>query len=249
MDVVIVFYIAFARAYTHAIYRYFRQIHKRNHWRAAADVYLLFRQFGQVVVDRFAVYAGRQFEMEIEGNELVLDAMAKEQSCVLLSSHVGNYEMAGYALHPTKPMYAVMYGGEKAYVLEQRKQEFERNGIHILFPEDGWDYIYAIHEILEKGNMLTLFADRNFGSPKTVRVPVLGQEADLPRGPFTVANMYEQTVLCAFVMKETRRKYHVYVRRLEGNTASSYARAFADELTEMMNRYPHQWYNFYEFWK
>ena len=249
MDVVIVFYIAFARMYTRATYHYFCRIHGKSKWKAAVDVYLLFRQFGQVVIDRFAVYAGRHFDIEIDGNELVVEAMSKPEGCVLLSSHVGNYEMAGYALHPTKPMYAIMYGGEKAYVLEQRKREFERNGIHVLFPDDGWDYIYTVHDILEKGNMLTLFGDRNFGSPKTLRVPVLGVEANLPRGPFTVANMYEQSVLCAFVMKEARSKYHIYVRRLEGNSAFSYARAFADELTAMMHQYPHQWYNFYEFWQ
>ncbi len=249
MDIVIVFYIFFARSYTRATYHYFRHIHNRKKFAAAIDVYLLFRQFGQVVIDRFAVYAGRHFEMETEGTELVEEAMTKKEGCVLLSSHVGNYEMAGYALHPTKPMYAIMYGGEKAYVLEQRKHEFERNGIHILFPDDGWDYIYAIHDILERGNMLTLFGDRNFGSPKTLRAEVLGKEASLPKGPFTIANMYNQTVLCAFVMKDSRHKYHVYVRQLQADDVSSYARAFAKELTTIVRKYPHQWYNFYEFWQ
>lgn len=249
MDLVIVFYIVFARSYTRATYCYFRHIHARSRLAAARDVYLLFRQFGQVVIDRFAVYAGRHFDLEIDGNELVLEAMAKQQGCLLLSAHVGNYEIAGYALRPTKPMYAIMFGGEKAYVLEQRKQWLERNGIHVLLPDDSWDYIYAIHDVLDKGNMLTLLADRNFGSPKTVRTEVLGKQADLPLGPFSIANMYDQTVLCAFVMKDSARKYHVYVRQLKADNASSYARAFACELTTIVQKYPHQWYNFYEFWQ
>lgn len=249
MDVVIVFYILFARSYSRAIYHYFRSVHGKRRGAALGHTYLLFRQFGQVIIDRFAVYAGRHFEIETEGNELVVEAMQQPEGCVLLSSHVGNYEIAGYALRPTKPMYAIMFGGEKAFVLEHRQREFERNGIHVLFPDDELDYIYTLHDILESGNMLTLFADRNFGSPKTLRVPVLGREAGLPKGPFSIANMYKQTVLCAFAMKESRRKYHIYVRKLTGNSASSYARAFADALTEIVNKYPHQWYNFYEFWQ
>lgn len=249
MDVVIVFYILFSHDYRRAIYHYFRSIHGKSRWASAIHTYRLFRQFGQVVIDRFAVYAGRQFELEIDNNELVMEAMLRRESCIMLSSHVGNYEMAGYALHPTKPMYAIMYGGEKAYVLEQRRREFERNGIHILFPDEGWDYIYALHEILEQGCMLTLSADRNFGSPKTVRAEVLGREANLPRGPFSIAAMYEQTVLCVFVMKERRNKYHIYVRALQGKDVSSYARAFAKELTDVVSMYPDQWYNFYEFWQ
>ena len=249
MDVVILFYILFARSYSRAIYHYFHRIHSKGRFSSAAHTYRLFRQFGQVVIDRFAVYAGRHFELEIDGNELVMEAMKKPESCIMLSSHVGNYEMAGYALHPTKPMYAIMYGGEKAYVMEQRKREFERNGIHIIIPDEGFDYIYTLHNILESGSMLTLSADRNFGSPKTVRAEVLGREANLPRGPFSIAAMYEQTVLCVFVMKEKRRKYHIYVRELKGSDAASYARAFAKELTDVVSMYPDQWYNFYEFWQ
>lgn len=250
MDVVIVFYMLFSRSYTKASYHYFRTIHRKKPIPAVGHVYLLFRQFGQVVIDRFAVYAGKQFEIELEGNELVVEAMKKEEGCVMLSSHVGNYEMAGYVLRPTKPMYAIMFGGEKQFVLENRKRELERNGIRTIVSDDEWSYLYSIHQILQEGNMLTLFADRNFGSPKTIRATILGKEANLPRGPFTVAGLYEHTtVLCAFVMKETKHKYHVYVRQLKGNNAQSYARAFADELTGVINKYPHQWYNFFEFWK
>jgi lauroyl/myristoyl acyltransferase len=50
-------------------------------------------------------------------------------------------------------------------------------------------------------------------------------------------------------MKEKRRKYHIYVRELKGADASSYARAFAKELTDVVSMYPDQWYNFYEFWQ
>lgn len=249
VDVVIVFYMLFARSAYKASYHYFRRRHKLSAMVAFGSVYRTFRQFGQVVIDRFAVYAGRQFEFEIEGNEHVMRAMDEGNGCVMLSSHVGNYEMAGYFLRPTRRMYALMFGGEKGTVLENRKRIFESNGIHVITQDDNWAYLHAINEALTGGDMLTLFADRNFGSLKTIKADVLYARANLPKGPFSIAQMYsEATTVCVFVMKDSATRYHIYVRRLEGRTADEYAQLFAAELTRIVERYPNQWYNMYEFW-
>ena len=59
-------------------------------------------------------------------------------------------------------------------------------------------------------------------------------------------------------MKETTNTYHIFVRLLEINTeecttvrqrAAALAQAFADNLSEIVRRYPHQWLNYYEFWQ
>lgn len=250
MDIVILFYLLFARARTSATYTYFRVTYAQGAWRAIGNTYLLFRQFGQVVIDRFAVYAGKHFELEIEGNELVYRAMEAGNGCLMISSHVGNYEMAGYALKPTRPMYAVMYGGEKEYVLAKRRGELEQNGIHVLLPDEDWSYLYAINQAMQEGNMVTIMGDRNLGSDKVIPVKILGRQAQLPSGPFSIAGLYREATVCSvFVMKESRHKYHIYVQALEGTNKNDYARAFAAQLTDIVRRYPHQWYNFYDFWQ
>ena len=66
----------------------------------------------------------------------------------------------------------------------------------------------------------------------------------------------EVPVLLVFAMKEGRRKYKVLLERLpEPEAASkqeriqSLARSYAAALEAVVRRYPHQWYNFYDFWK
>ena len=250
MDIVIVFYLIFARNRTSATYHYFRQTYAQSIWRAVLNTYLLYRQFGQVVIDRFAVYAGQHFELDIEGNELVYEAMDKGNGCILISSHVGNYEIAGYALKPTRPMYAVMYGGEKEYVMASRQHKLEQNGIHVLVPDEEWSYLYTINQTMQEGNMVTIMGDRNLGSDKVISTEILGRPAHLPSGPFSIASLYQEATVCTvFVMKESQRKYHIYVQALHGSNKEEYARAFAAQLTDIVGHYPYQWYNFYDFWE
>ena len=249
-DIVIIFYMLFAHSAYLASYHYFRQRHHKSALSAFWNVYLNFRQFGQVVIDRFAVFAGKHFDFEIEGNEHVMQAMQEGNGCIMLSSHIGNYEMAGYFLRPVRRMYALMFGGEKGTVLENRKRVFESNGIHVITQDENWSYLHMINNALSNGDMLTLFADRNFGSSKTIAVDVLCARANLPRGPFSIAQMYkEATTVCVFVMKDTATRYHIYVNRLYAQSADEYARQFADKLSQILRRYPNQWYNMYDFWK
>lgn len=250
MDVVVVFYLLFAGSRRAASRRYWQYIHGKGRAASWWHAYLHFRAFGKAIVDRFAVYAGRTFTYTLEGNEAVESAMRQGNGCIMLASHIGNYEMAGYALHPSRPMYAVMFGGEKEHVLKNRQRRLEQNGIHILTRDDEMGYIYAINNVLNEGGMLTVFADRHFGSDKSIILPVLGKYAALPKGPFAIAQLYpEATVVCAFVMKESTYAYRVTVRHLTGKTANDYARAYTDTVNEIVTRYPYQWYNFYEFWE
>ena len=249
MDVVIVFYMIFAHFYYISIYHYFRQCHNKAIFASIWHTYLTFRQFGQVVIDRFAVYAGQHFDFEIEGNEAVEQAMHNGNGCIMLSSHVGNYEMAGYFLKPTRRMHVLMFGGDKDTVMENRKRMFAANGIGIITPADDWSYLYQINDTLSSGDMLTLMADRNFGSDKTITCDVMGKPAKLPLGPFAMAGLYkEASIIAVFVMKDSAHKYHIYVRQLHAKNKNEYATLFAAELTDIIKRYPHQWYNFFEFW-
>jgi predicted LPLAT superfamily acyltransferase len=89
-------------------------------------------------------------------------------------------------------------------------------------------------------------------------VKLLDAPAQLPLGPYLLAATREVPVFCTFVMKETTNTYHVFVRLLEINAeetttvrqrAAALAQAFADNLSEIVRRYPHQWLNYYEFWQ
>ena len=53
-----------------AIYRYFRKRHHYGRLKAFWYVYVNYFRFGQIIIDRFAMYAGKHFQLETEGQEL-----------------------------------------------------------------------------------------------------------------------------------------------------------------------------------
>ena len=79
-------------------YRYFRR--RIGYGRLKSDWKTYFNHclFGQAVIDKFAMYAGKKFHIEIENYDAFLNLAAQREGFVQLSAHIGNYEIAGYTL-------------------------------------------------------------------------------------------------------------------------------------------------------
>ena len=69
MGCVIPFYMLFAHKGYISMYHFFRQRFGYGPMKSFVHVYLNHYAFGKVILDRFAVYSGRKFQIEIEGYE------------------------------------------------------------------------------------------------------------------------------------------------------------------------------------
>ena len=120
---VIPMYLLFAHKSYLAIYHYFRRRHHFGVWKSFRYTYLNHYRFGQIILDRFAVYAGQEFHFNLEGNKHFLNLLNGESGFVILSCHVGNYELAGYTFQSTGKRYnALVFSGEAADVMENRNR-------------------------------------------------------------------------------------------------------------------------------
>ena len=255
MALVIPFYMLFSKGFK-ASYSFYR---KRMGYGAVASFFHVYAnefEFGKVVLDRFAAYAGRKFDLDAPRLDLFEELCAGEAGFVQLSSHVGNYEMVGYSLVSPKRINALVYGGETATVMQNRAALFGATNVTMVPVSEDLSHIFALNNALADGEIVSVPGDRVFGSQKTVRCRFFGDPASFPAGPFTLAAQRDVPVLCVFVMKEGRRKYKVLLERLpdpEGATRQERIQALADAyaslLEAVVRRYPHQWYNFYDFWK
>ena len=115
-------------------YRYFRRRIGYGRLKSAWKTYVNHCLFGQVVVDKFAMYAGKQFDVEIENyNEFTTRASRKEEGFVQLSAHIGSYEIAGYTLAVEgKSFNALVFAGEKASVMQNRDKMFAGTNIKMI---------------------------------------------------------------------------------------------------------------------
>jgi predicted LPLAT superfamily acyltransferase len=238
------------------IYRYFRQRFGYSPWKAFWKTYINHCQFAQVVIDRFAMYAGKQFDITTDGLEHINRLSQRPEGFILMSSHVGNYELAGYTLtSEQKVLNALVFYGEKASVMENRNKMFSRHNIRMIAIREDMGHLFEINNALANGEIVSTPADRSFGSPKTLAKTFLGAEAHFPQGPFSMAAMRGADVLAINVMKVSWHRYHVVITPLDYDRHVSRKQqtdqlsdAYVAELERIVRRYPTQWYNYYEFW-
>lgn len=238
-------------------YRYFRHRHGFGRLKSAWKTYTNHCLFGQVVIDRFAMYAGKKFNIEVEGFEHFQRLSQAEDAFLQLSSHVGNYELAGYTLlSDDKQFNALVYFGEKSTVMENRDKLFVDNHIHMIPVTQDMSHVFEMNRVLQNGEILSMPADRFFGSEKSISLPFLGEEARFPLGPFSVATARGINVITVHVMKSSLKGYKVYVTPLDYDKQAprreqerQLAGAFVNELERILKMYPAQWYNYYEFWQ
>ncbi len=239
------------------IYRYFRQ---RWGYGALKAFWMTFQNhcmFAQAVIDKFAMYGGRKFRIDIVGYAHFERLARRPEGFVQLSSHVGNYEIAGYSLvAEDKRMYALAYLGEKASVMQNRQRMFAHTNIRMISIRQDMSHLFEIDAALNDGQIVSIPADRIWGSPKYVTATFLGHEAHFPQGPFSVAAMRGLDVLTVHVMKTSTRGYTVYVTPLQYDKEAPRKQQIAQlsqqyiaELERIVRRYPTQWYNYYNFWE
>jgi len=256
---VVPFYMLFARKGYLAIYRYFRLRHGYAPLKAFCKTYRNHFLFGQMIIDRFAVYAGQKpFRLDNPDNDLFLAMVASSKGCVIASSHVGNPELCGYLLSQnTKRINSLIFGGEAREVQRNRSAILENNNVRLVPVTEDMSHIFLLNEALGNGEMVNMPCDRAFGSNKTVECRFLNGKADFPIGAFALARQFDVPVIALFVLKISAMQYRIHIRRIEAPQAAAtrreemeaMARHFAQTLENIVLRYPEQWFNFYNFWK
>lgn len=238
------------------IYRFMRIRMGYGRFRSVWKTYFNHCMFAQVVIDRFAMYAGKEFEVRVQGMEHMERLMDRPGSFLMLSSHMGNYELAGYTFKAAKKrMNVLLFSGEKASVMENRRRMLEDNNIGMILVRDDMSHLFEINRLLSDGEMLGVLADRINGSPKALRRQFLGGEILLPQGPFSIAVIRSVPVLAVDVVKTAVKQYTAFISPLDYDTEAprhvqmeQLSSAYVSNMERVARSYPTQWYNYFEYW-
>ena len=239
------------------IYRYFRERFGLSPLAAFWKTYLQHGMFAQAIIDKFAMYAGKKFDIDIEGYEHFERLAKRPEGFVQLSSHVGNYEIAGYSLvAENKPFNALVFFGEKASVMENRMKMFEHTNIRMIPIREDMSHLFELDSALSNGQTVSIPGDRIWGSSKAVTVNILGKEARLPMGPFKVITTRALDAIVVHVVKVAARRYKIFVTPLNYDKEASrntqveqLSTQYAAEVERVVRLYPTQWYNYFPFWR
>lgn len=233
----------------------------RDSWAGAR---LTIRNFAESMLDRAFVIMGRAgiFRLETFGEEEALALHHQGRGYIVMGAHLGVLEMARAFNLDRKVAFSMLIYSEPSSGLyrefKRLSPDMERAMIHIV--PDSFEHVLIARERILAGEIVGVLADRAWMHGDTLSVPFLGRNHLFPTGPHALVTAIKCPVFLVFLVKTGPRDYTMHFERwatpedLPDRTKRAEwviesTRKYADTLEHYARKYPHQWYNFHDFWE
>lgn len=215
--------------------------------------------FGQTLIDKIAVLAGLQTPLTFthEGVQYIEQLVAEGKGGILLSAHLGNWEVAGHLLKRVNAkINIVMYEGEDKAIKDLMGQFEQQRSFNVILIKEDLGHVYEISAALARNELICLHGDRYRPGQRTIIKQFLNEDAAFPAGPFILASKLKAPVCFVFAFKESDTHYHFYTEaagKVYNGRGQEGMLQMADDylvhLEHRLKQYPEQWFNYYDFWK
>jgi predicted LPLAT superfamily acyltransferase len=248
------YYFFFNSKQTRDIYRYFRFKQNQNPAKSLINTYRNNFIFGQTIIDKVAIAAGleKKFTYEFDGVENIYDLAKNDSAGIMISAHVGNFELAQHFMYGfEKKIYLVTTDEERQAIKSLLETVMAKPKVEFIIVKEDMSHIFDIHRAIEEKQIICFTGDRFFTESKTLETEILGEKAKFPAGPFLLSSRLNTPVLFVYVMREKRKHYHLYARQAEfkNRHAQSLLASYVQSIEKILEKYPLQWFNYYDFWK
>lgn len=249
------YFIIFSFSSTRSTYYLFRKRLDHSPLCAAFNVYKSYFTFGKIQLDRVAIASGqrKKYTFEFDGIDHIKDLLKQKKGGILLTAHIGNFNLARHFFddhHNPAVVNLVMTDFEHQQIKNYLESVTGKSSLKTIVLKDDLSHIFKMREALQRNELLVFAADRYLKGSKTYTHDFLGKEAKFPQGPFKLAARNDIPVLMVHIMREKNFHYHFYARPSgdKGSTAKELLKSYLHNLETMVKKYPHQWYNYYDYW-
>ncbi len=219
--------------------------------------------FASTIHDRVFLLKGRgaQFAVEVQGADDLHAALADGKGALLMGAHLGSFEVlrtmgrergnlrVAMAMYPDN---ARKLNATLAALAPELQQDVIALG-HV-------DAMLAVRDRLEQGNLVGLLADRSLGAQDAcTRLPLLGDAAPFPDGPWRLAVLLQRPVFFMAGLYLGSNRYQIRFERIadfravarnERSAAMAAAQqAYVQAIARALRDSPWNWFNFYDFWQ
>lgn len=241
-----------------AMFSYFRDRQQFSFFKAVVAVYKSYFTFGQVLIDKIAISAGlrSKFTFDFDGIDILKQLLSEGKGGILISAHIGNFEIAEkfFADIDFNCQIHIVTVDQEHSVIKQYLESIidEKPNVQFIYVKEDMSHIFEINDALSKNHLICFTGDRYFEHSKTMQAELLGKEAHFPAGTFMLASRLKTAVAYVYVMKEANLHYHLYTRRapeFNHRDAQAVLNSYTDSVSQMLKKYPYQWFNYFDFWK
>ncbi|MEG1377482.1 MAG: lipid A biosynthesis acyltransferase [Myroides sp.] len=241
-----------------AMFSYFRNRQQFSFLTAIFAVYRSYFTFGQVLIDKIAISAGlrSKFTFDFDGIDILKQLLSEGKGGILISAHIGNFEIAEkfFADIDFNCQIHIVTVDQEHSVIKQYLESItdEKPNVQFIYVKEDMSHIFEINDALSKNHLICFTGDRYFEHSKTMQSDLLGKEAHFPAGTFMLASRLKTPVAYVYVMKEPNLHYHLYTRRapeFKHRDAQAVLNSYTESVSQMLKKYPYQWFNYFDFWK
>jgi predicted LPLAT superfamily acyltransferase len=224
--------------------------------------YVLVVNLGKVLIDRAAlgIIGPEVINMRFEEDTRLLALLHERKGLILLSAHVGGWQVVMAALRFLNvPINLVVYREEG----DVDRYYFEHHGgpapFRIIDPAEPMSGVLSMMEVLKKGEVLCVMGDRVYGDDRnTVPTLFLNDPIPIPLAIFKVASATGSPIAVLFSHRTGERTYKLTLDRVirvpgglgrSRSAFASYTAAFVESMESFVKEHPFQFFNFFDMWE
>jgi predicted LPLAT superfamily acyltransferase len=245
-----------------AITSYWIRLRGLPPWRARLYALLHFWHFARGLADRMiATVQPQALHFDQLGIEGMLHAMEHPQGCILLSAHIGSFELAArwLANGHGRALQVCMLDAEDPRVREQLRRTLGSRPYGVIELRDPASAALAITAALRRGETCCLLGDRTAGSTDGTRpVRFLNGTIRLPIGPFIAAAVTGALVVPTFCVRRGWRTWRCAAdpawvidlgpRQGREERLQAVLDRWAERLEFEVRQHPWAWNNYFDPW-
>jgi predicted LPLAT superfamily acyltransferase len=256
---VALYYFFFSFKASRNIYKLYRYKLGYGRFSSIIKIYKKYFLLGQGIIDKVVMMSGikNNFTFDFDGEENLHKIAALKKGGILLSAHIGNWDVAGHLFKRLESrINIVLYDGEHEQIKEYLDGVTGKRSVNIIVIKKDLSHIYAISDAFSKNELVCMHADRFLEGNKTINANFLGQPARFPIGPFQLAATFKVPVSYVFAVKESKLHYHLFASEIRNYTTVAkneimqyMLTEYVTEIEKKVKKYPEQWFNYYNFWE
>ncbi|UTW63654.1 lipid A biosynthesis acyltransferase [bacterium SCSIO 12741] len=248
------YYFLFSPEAFSAQYYYFHNRLGFGKLKSWISIYRNYYVFGQTILDKVAVLGGfeKGLTYDFDGEDLLEKTLKEEKGGILISAHIGNFEIAGHFMSRLDcKLNLVTTNMEKSQTQEYMESVMSDQKINPIYIVPGsLSHMIEISKAVRNNELVCFTGDRFMGG-KTYTGTILGESARFPAGVFDLASKLKVPVIFVYAMKDSSSHYYFSARLASGIglKPEEIVAEFCKSIEEKLNKYPLQWFNYYKFWE
>jgi phosphatidylinositol dimannoside acyltransferase len=179
----------------------------------------------------------------IDGHEKYLAARAMKKGAILLTAHMGSFEVAVAALLQHEQRIHVVFKRDVGRFERIRQALRQRLGVVEQPVDDGWAVWVRLRDALIANEVVAIQGDRVMPGQKGRRMPFLGGHVLLPTGPVKLATASGAPIVPVFSVRTQAGRIKLFIEDaiIVGDDIDQAMGKIAAVIGKYVSAYPEQW--------